>query len=125
VNLDSPFDGIAECAEHPQPNAMVEGCASCLAEFAAKQQVVARLAEAIQSRANDLAGFGAQLEPAAVVGARLDALVDVLFRDRNRIHFEVDVQRRLIALLDAAASEAARQRLLGGLQLAPQNGHRR
>ena len=112
-NVDDPFQGIVECPEHPTGTAMDEDCDVCTGEFGAKKAVLDDMADAVQQALNALADMKAAPDPAVITSIRLELLIESMLRDRNRVHFECEVGRRVLLALQEMEGQV-RKDMLGG-----------
>lgn len=112
IDPENPFEGITDCAAHG--TVMEEDCQYCEAEFRAKNEVVELLTQDAMKGANDLASHGCQMPENYVVNIRLELLIESILKDRNRVHFEVEVARRVLHGIGATKKDLARQRLTNG-----------
>lgn len=102
IDLDNPFTGITECIAHCPPNHMDEDCEHCMVEFNAKKAIVDRLGEDAQTDLKRLALEGMQFPPEFITNMRLELLIESMLQDRNRLHFETEIGRRMtLAIIDA------------------------
>ena len=105
IDPNDPFAGITECFTHP--HGMQEDCEFCKAEYAAKTDVLNQIHAEVSKTTADLARAGMQPMPGMVVmDVRMEVLLDSLMKDRNRIHYEIEVGRRLLGLLAEATLQA-------------------
>ncbi len=67
------------------------------------------------AKLRELAGFRRRPHPELVASMRLDALLDLVLGDLDRIRFELLFEQRIAELLDNALAEARRSELLDGV----------
>lgn len=100
IDLEDPFAGITVCEIHT--HGMEEGCEFCEAEFGAKKQIVETLSSQIQTDVAGLQAGGMGFPENFVTNMRLELLIESILADRNRIHFECEIARRMsLAVIDA------------------------
>lgn len=109
IDVNDPFAGITECAVHTQH--MDEDCEFCEAEFEAKNAVSVEITKMVQQGVKDLAHEGVQMPPFLVTNVRLELLIDSIISDRNRLHYEVEVGRRLFHSVQETKKDVMRQKI--------------
>lgn len=112
LDLDDPFKGITECASHTQR--MDEGCEFCEAEFEAKNDVSEQITQMVQTGVKELMRDGVQMPNGLITNVRLELLIESMLQDRNRLHFEVEVGRRLYHSVQETKKDLTRQKITGG-----------
>lgn len=119
IDLQDPYAGIVCCEAHTM--GMSEDCDYCMAEFQAKSKVVEALGADIQTDITSLATRGINFPAAIFAQIRLELLVETFLTDRNRIHYETEVARRVTLELIDAKKDATRSKLLApnGAAMAP------
>lgn len=126
VNFEDPFAGIVECAAHT--TAMDEDCEFCHAEFEAKNAISEEITQKVHAGVKDLAREGVQMPSGLVLSVRLELLIESILSDRNRLHFEVEVGRRLHHSVQETKKDVTRSKLAGnhpgsgGLQVVSGSG---
>lgn len=103
---DALWASVIPCEDHPMgvefaPNEWA-GCDGCQAEQTARSAVIDQMQAEASERVAGLAQQGAQMPPWVMLEARIDVLLDTVFRDpRNRTLYEGEVGRRImLSVLD-------------------------
>lgn len=81
-----------------------------------REQITA-LEQANDVRLNALQAQGVQIEPASLMGVRVQHLIDMLFgvgEERGRLMFDMTLAQRYATELDAAEAQVRRQALAAG-----------
>lgn len=105
IDPTDPYAGITQCLVHQ--HGMDEDCEHCKSEFDAKNNVLGQLAVL----AEDNAKKGARMPGEALLALRLDLIIETILHDRNRLHFETEFGRRVLAMQANMLKEAVRQKL--------------